>query len=90
MRVEPASYVFRTNDRRQRNENSRGRGDERRNPETERRRARHISSPWLLATFGVHLIGQFSPEPALPTVVRRAYLQPEARMAPAPRNMRVA
>lgn len=85
MRVEAASYVFRTADRRRRQE-SRGKSQERRNPETERRRARHTSSPWLLATFGVHLLGQFSTERALPTVVKRAYLQPEARMAPRPRN----
>jgi hypothetical protein len=89
MRVEAASYVFRTADRRQRSDTP-GKGQDRRRPETERRRARHTSSPWLLATFGIHLIGQFAPERALPTVVRRAYLQPEARMAPRPRDVRTA
>ena len=89
MRVEAASYVFRTNDRRQRSD-TRGKGQERRRPETERRRARHTSSPWLMATFGIHLIGQFAPERALATVVQRAYMQPEARMAPRPRDVRVA
>jgi hypothetical protein len=89
MKVEAASYVFRTSDRRQQSE-SRGKGQERRNPETERRRARHTSSPWLMATFGVHLIGQFSTERALPTVVRRAYMQPEAKTPLRPSEVRVA
>jgi hypothetical protein len=89
MRVDAVSYAFRTDDRRRRPD-TRGKRQERRGPEIERRRARHTSSPWLLAAFGIHVIGQFLPEPASPTVARRAYLQPEARMAPRPRCVRVA
>ncbi len=80
MRVEPAPYVFRNEDRRQR-------FDDRRATETERReetntrqtRAVHAAPKWFAPTFGAHLLGQVAPSRVPPAQVRRAYEQPEAR-----------
>jgi hypothetical protein len=80
MRVEPAPYVFRNEDRRQRFE-------DRRTVETDRRaeaaqqstRARHEAYNWLSPAFGAHILGQSTPARATPDEIRRAYAQPESR-----------
>jgi hypothetical protein len=89
MRVEPAPYVFRSTDRRQRSD-TRGQGQERRRPETEQRRARHSGPKWFHASFGAHLLGQVAPETVNPRIAVRAYQQPEARMVPRLGKVRVA
>jgi hypothetical protein len=80
MRVEPAPHVFRNEDRRQRPEDRRGTGAERRaDPDRGTTRARHASIPWFAPVFGAHLLGQAAPPRISPKQARRAYLQPEAR-----------
>jgi len=80
MRVEAAPHVFRNEDRRQRPEDRRGTGDERRtDPYRGPERARYTAVPWFAPVFGAHLLGQIEPSRASPKQVRRAYQQPEAR-----------
>lgn len=80
MRVEAAPHVFRNEDRRQRAEERRGTGEDRRSdPHRDEPRARHAAHPWLASAFGAHLLGQVLPTRISPTLARRAYQQPEAR-----------
>jgi hypothetical protein len=81
MRIEPAPYVFRNEDRRQRFEDRRARESERRAEETVRQtRAVHAAPKWFAPTFGAHILGQSAPTRVPAAEVRRAYAQPEARM----------
>lgn len=80
MRIEPAPYVFRNDDRRQRFEDRRATESERRAEETTRQtRAVHAAPKWFAPTFGAHILGQSAPPRMRPDEVRRAYAQPEAR-----------
>ena len=80
MRVEPAPYVFRNEDRRQRFEDRRAAGGDRRfevaQAET---RARHEAHVWFAPAFGAHILGQSTPAKVSPSQARRAYNQPESR-----------
>ena len=80
MRVEPAPHVFRNEDRRQRFNERRGSGQERRaDPGRTEDRAQHEARPWFTPAFGAHLLGQLN-KPRVPAKqARRAYMQPEAR-----------
>jgi hypothetical protein len=81
MRVEPAPHVFRNEDRRQRFDDRRGSGEERRaDPGRTAERARHEARPWFTPAFGAHLLGQVNKQRVPAKLARRAYLQPEARM----------
>lgn len=80
MRVEPAPYVFRNEDRRQRFEDRRASENERRAEESTRQtRAVHAAPKWFASTFGAHLLGQVTPTHVPAAQVRRAYAQPETR-----------
>jgi hypothetical protein len=80
MRVEPAPYVFRNEDRRQRfAERRTERHDRRAEPRADTRRARHATHVWFAPAFGAHLLGQVKPEPVVPGIATRAYTQPESR-----------
>lgn len=80
MRVERAQHVFRNQDRRQRFDERRGSGEERRaDPGRTAERAQHTAQPWFAPTFGAHLLGQLVNERVPARQARRAYLQPEAR-----------
>lgn len=80
MRVEPAPHLFRNEDRRQRFDERRGSGEERRADQgRSKERAKHEAQPWFTPTFGAHLLGQLTKQRVLPTQARQAYLQPEAR-----------
>lgn len=80
MRIEPAPYVFRNEDRRQR-------FDDRRAAESEfgaeatraQARANHAAPKWFAPAFGAHILGQAQPVNVSPAQARRAYEQPEAR-----------
>jgi hypothetical protein len=79
MRVEPAPYVFRNEDRRGRPFDRRA-NEERRSDETVTiRRARHAAHNWLTPAFGAHLLGQVTIETVVPARAARAYSQPEAQ-----------
>lgn len=79
MRVEPAPHVFRNEDRRQRFDDRRGSGAERRvDPERESRRARHAAQFWFAPVFGAHLLGQGKFQRVSEDEAKKAYLQPEA------------
>jgi hypothetical protein len=79
MRVEAAPHVFRNEDRRQRFEERRGTGEDRRyDSQREAPRAKHEAHLWFAPVFGAHLLGQVSPAKATPKQARRAYQQPEA------------
>jgi hypothetical protein len=80
MRVEAAPHVFRNEDRRQRPEERRGTGEDRRaDAQRETPRARHEAHLWFAPVFGAHLLGQAAPTRVTPKQARRAYQQPEAR-----------
>ena len=82
MRIEPAPYVFRNEDRRQRFDDRRTSETEQRTQETARQtRAIHAAPKWFASTFGAHLLGQVQALPSrVPAAqVRRAYAQPEER-----------
>lgn len=80
MRVEPAPYVFRNEDRRQRFEDRRAAESERRDAQrTEQTRASHAAPKWFAPTFGAHILGQAAPAVVAPADIRRAYQQPETR-----------
>ena len=80
MRIEPAPYVFRNEDRRQR-------FDDRRAAEAEfaaeaahaQSRASHAAPKWFAPAFGAHILGQTQSQRVSPEQARRAYEQPEAR-----------
>jgi hypothetical protein len=80
MRIEPAPYVFRNDDRRQR-------FDDRRAAESEfgaevnraQARASHAAPKWFAPAFGAHILGQSQTPRVSPEQARRAYEQPEAR-----------
>ena len=79
MRVEPAPYVFRNEDRRQRFPDRRA-GSERRSDDTDPKpRARHTAHVWFAPTFGAQILGQIAPETVVPARAQRAYSQPETR-----------
>jgi hypothetical protein len=79
MRVEPAPYVFRNEDRRGRPADRRV-STERHTDETVTiRRARHAAHNWLTPAFGAHLLGQVTIERVVPARAAHAYTQPEAR-----------
>jgi hypothetical protein len=80
MRVEAAPFVFRNEDRRQRFDDRRGTGEDRRaHAPQDKPRASHPSPPWIAPTFGAHLLGQVTPARVTPGIARRAYMQPEAK-----------
>ena len=80
MRVERAPHVFRNEDRRQRFDERRGSGQERRgDPGRATERAQHDAQPWFAPTFGAHLLGQLTKHRVVPSQARKAYMQPEAR-----------
>jgi hypothetical protein len=79
MRVEPAPYVFRTEDRRQRFAERRGQAADRRSEPRDAPRARHAAYGWFAPAFGAHLLGQIASRAVPPLTIQRAYLQPEAR-----------
>lgn len=80
MRVEPAPYVFRNEDRRHRFTERRASSDDRRETSQHtNRRAQHQAHIWFAPAFGAHLLGQTAPQKPLPAQARRAYSQPEAR-----------
>jgi hypothetical protein len=80
MRVEPAPHVFRNEDRRQRFDDRRGSGEERRaDPGRSAGRALHEARPWFTTAFGAHLLGQLDKARIPAKQARRAYQQPEAR-----------
>ena len=80
MRVERAPHVFRNEDRRQRFDERRGSGQERRaDPGRAKERARHDAQPWFTPAFGAHLLGQLTKHHVPPNHARQAYMQPEAR-----------
>lgn len=81
MRIEPAPYVFRNEDRRQRFEDRRASETELRAEENTRQtRAVHAAPKWFAPTFGAHILGQATPVRVPAAQVRRAYAQPEERM----------
>jgi hypothetical protein len=80
MRIEPAPHVFRNEDRRQRFNDRRGSGEERRaDPVGATERAKHEARPWFAPAFAAHLLGQANKQRVPAKLARRAYLQPEAR-----------
>ena len=80
MRVEPAPYVFRNEDRRQRFEDRRAAESEF-TAETAKAQTRacHAAPKWFAPTFGAHILGQTQSQRVSPEQARRAYEQPEAR-----------
>jgi len=91
MRVEAAPHVFRNEDRRQRPEERRGSGEERRaDPFRGPANAKPNAVPWFAPVFGAHLLGQIEPSRATPNQVRRAYQQPEANTPLRPEYSRSA
>jgi hypothetical protein len=79
MRVVPAPYVYRNDDRRQRCEDRRVAADDRRTEQPSPPRARHTAHVWFAPAFGAQILGLIAPETIFPARARRAYLQPEAR-----------
>ncbi len=80
MRVEPAPYVFRNDDRRQRFDDRRAAETEvRAGTTSEQTRASHAAPKWFAPAFGAHILGQAQPQRVSPAQARRAYEQPEAR-----------
>jgi tRNA U34 5-methylaminomethyl-2-thiouridine-forming methyltransferase MnmC len=79
MRVEPAPYVFRNEDRRQRFDDRRTPSEDRRAEQPAPPRARHAVHVWFTPAFGAQILGQIAPETIIPGRARRAYAQPEAR-----------
>ena len=80
MRVEAAPNVFRNEDRRQRPEDRRGTGEERRaEPYRGETNAKPNALPWFAPVFGAHLLGQIEPSRVSPNQVRSAYQQPESK-----------
>ena len=86
MRIEPAPYVFRNEDRRQRFADRRVEESERRaEAASAQARASHAAPKWFAPAFGAHILGQSQPPRVSPTQARRAYAQPEARTPLRPR-----
>jgi hypothetical protein len=79
MRVEPAPYVYRNTDRRQRCEDRRIAPEDRRTEPSPRPRAQHAAHVWFAPAFGAQILGLIAPATVIPARARRAYLQPEAR-----------
>jgi hypothetical protein len=79
MRVEPAPYVFRSDDRRQRFDDRRMDSDRRDTQDRPRQRAQHAAHTWFQPAFGAHILGQIAPEQANPAEALLAYTQPESR-----------
>ncbi|HEX5005867.1 MAG TPA: hypothetical protein VFV70_02070 [Hyphomonadaceae bacterium] len=79
MRVEPAPYVYRPDDRRQRCEDRRIAFEDRRTEQPATARARHATHVWFAPAFGAQILGLITPETVMPAHAHRAYLQPEAR-----------
>jgi hypothetical protein len=90
MRVEPAPYVFRNEDRRGRPADRRVNEERRSEASVTMRRARHAAHAWLTPAFGAHLLGQVTIETVAPARATRAYLQPEARTPLRPSLVRSA
>jgi hypothetical protein len=91
MRIEPAPYVFRNEDRRQRFAERRHEQRERRTePRADAPRARHAIHVWFAPAFGAHLLGQIKPETVVPAIAARAYTQPESRTPLRPRLIKSA
>jgi hypothetical protein len=80
MRIEPAPYVFRNEDRRQRFEDRRA-ADSEYSAEAARAqtRASHAAPKWFAPAFGAHILGQTQAQRVSPEQARKAYSQPEAR-----------
>ena len=78
MRVEPAPYVFRNEDRRQRFADRRAILERRETTAASQPRARHTAHLWFTPAFGAQILGQMAPEAVVPARARRAYRQPEA------------
>ncbi len=85
MRVEPAPYVYRPEDRRQRFEDRRACPEDRRTAEPAAQRASHAAHVWFAPAFGAQILGLIAPETVIPARARRAYLQPEERTPLRPR-----
>ena len=86
MRIEPAPYVFRNEDRRQRFYDRRlyhagPQADAGGGPS----RAVHPAPRWFAPAFGAHILGQAQPRQVTTDEARRAYEQPEARTPLRPR-----
>jgi hypothetical protein len=79
MRVEPAPYVFRNEDRRGRFADRRASPDRRNEEPATCPRARHAAHVWFTPAFGAHLLGQIVVERIIPGRAARAYTQPESR-----------
>jgi len=79
MRVEPAPYVFRNEDRRQRFPDRRASAERRNDDTAAQPRARHARHVWFAPAFGAQILGQIAPETVVPARAQRAYSQPEAR-----------
>jgi hypothetical protein len=79
MRVEPAPYVFRNEDRRGRFADRRASAERRADEPVTKRRAQHSAHVWFTPTFGAHLLGQAAGGRIIPASAARAYSQPEAR-----------
>jgi len=79
MRVEPAPYVFRNEDRRGRFSDRRANVDRRSDEPVTTRRAGHAAHVWFAPALGAHLLGQVAVERVIPARAARAYSQPEAR-----------
>jgi hypothetical protein len=79
MRVDPAPYVFRNEDRRGRFADRRAIAERRVDEPVTRPRAQHSAHVWFTPAFGAHLLGQAVAERIVPARAARAYSQPEAR-----------
>jgi hypothetical protein len=79
MRVEPVHYVYRNDDRRQRCEDRRIAGEDRRTGQAAAPRARHPAHVWFAPAFGAQILGLIAPATVAPARAQRAYMQPEAR-----------
>jgi hypothetical protein len=90
MRIEPAPYVFWNDERRQRADDRRMAGGDRREAPTVAPRARHAAYAWFASAFGAQILGQIAPAVIVPARARLAYTQPEARTPPRPRVERSA
>ena len=91
MRVEPAPYVFRNEDRRQRFTERRADAcDRRETPTSTASRAQHQAHIWFAPAFGAHILGQVSPQKPLPAQARKAYSQPESQTPLRPSLVRSA
>ena len=72
MRIEPAPYVYRNDDRRQRYEDRRAAGVDRRSEPSQAPRARHAAHVWFAPAFGAQILGLIAPATVVPARAQRA------------------